>query len=119
MSRLDEALHAIRVAGYHGDNQAWTRLMIENRISRVSAANYFRVGKQQREAGSHCGCKKCQAAFHTHISKAEHKHNASCTTEYNAETNRTTWLVAGRIVGTTLGRVGDETGRIKGYAIIK
>lgn len=44
--------------------------------------------------------------FHAQIRAIERTHNAGCTTRYDARTDTTEWVVAGRVVGTSSGRVG-------------
>lgn len=48
-------------------------------------------------------------AFYAHIRAAERLLNAGCVTDYDHMTHKTTWKVAGRVVGTTTGRVGEST----------
>lgn len=52
----------MRVAGYHGDHATFTRLFIENRISKKAADQAFRSGEQARSAGVKCTCRSCVAA---------------------------------------------------------
>lgn len=52
----------LRVAGYHGDHAAFTRLYIENRISKRAADEAFRSGERALAAGVKCTCRTCVAA---------------------------------------------------------
>lgn len=58
MKRAD-ALFAIRYAGYHGDQRAFMRLHVENRISFKAAKDEFDLGARQRRDGVRCTCPKC------------------------------------------------------------
>jgi hypothetical protein len=64
MKRKD-ALNYIRVAGYHGDNAAYTRLLIENRVSLNAAKAEFRRGADMKAAGVGCTCSACNPANQT------------------------------------------------------
>lgn len=52
----------MRVAGYHGDHATFTRLFIENRISKKAADEAFRSGERARANGVKCTCRSCVAA---------------------------------------------------------
>lgn len=54
-------LAALRVAGYHNDQQARVRLLVENRVSLVSANEAWRVGVKARENGVRCSCPRCSS----------------------------------------------------------
>lgn len=58
-SKREQALGWIRVAGYHEDSAAFTRLYIENRVSLAAAKEAFRNGRAQRAAGVPCSCRDC------------------------------------------------------------
>jgi hypothetical protein len=58
MNRKD-ALTCIKVSGYHNDLAAFTRLYIENRISREAANRAYMIGAQQRKNGMRCSCYDC------------------------------------------------------------
>lgn len=49
----------LRVAGYHEDRATFTRLYIENRISRPAAEDAFRAGRQAKVRGVRCDCHEC------------------------------------------------------------
>jgi hypothetical protein len=53
-------LSLIRVAGYHGDTRTFTRLLVENRISRAVADTAFLAGKRAKERGVPCTCHACK-----------------------------------------------------------
>lgn len=55
------ALEWMRVAGYHGDSAAFTRLLIENRVSKAAADAEWSAGRRAREAGMPCSCTDCRA----------------------------------------------------------
>lgn len=59
MKRKD-ALGWIRIAGYHNDSKSFTRLIIENRISRPVANEEFRTGAKMRANGVGCTCSECK-----------------------------------------------------------
>lgn len=54
------ALAWIRIAGYHNDSTAFTRLYCENRISYPVAMAEFRTGAKMRANGIGCTCRDCQ-----------------------------------------------------------
>ena len=53
------ALGRMRMAGFHGDRAAFTRLYIESRIVLDRALDAFMEGQRAREAGARCGCFAC------------------------------------------------------------
>jgi hypothetical protein len=53
------ALEHIKYAGYHQDNSAFTRLLIENRVSYESAREAYRQGYRLKESGVKCTCREC------------------------------------------------------------
>jgi hypothetical protein len=55
-----QAIHHIRVAGYHEDAARFARLYVENRISKPAATQAYRDGKKLRAAGIRCGCNICE-----------------------------------------------------------
>src|SRR5690606_11166768 len=59
--KREHLLTYLRVAGYHNDAAAYTRLLIENRISMKAAKQAFAEGVRQREAGVPCDCRTCKA----------------------------------------------------------
>jgi len=59
MTRKD-VLTNIRIAGYHGDQRRYTRLLIENRISASAAGSAYRQGAQQKQGGMKCTCIMCR-----------------------------------------------------------
>jgi hypothetical protein len=50
----------LRVAGYHEDRATFTRLYIENRISKKNADEAYRSGRQAKAAGVRCDCHDCK-----------------------------------------------------------
>jgi len=59
MNRRENVLGWIRIAGYHDDKRRFTRLLIENRISRKAADEAWQQGQKQRVNGVPCGCYDC------------------------------------------------------------
>lgn len=60
MKRKDLLAH-LRVAGYHADTHAFTRLTVENRISIPAAREAYMVGVGQRGV-TRCDCAACKSA---------------------------------------------------------
>jgi len=60
MKRADALIH-IRVAGYHSDSRAFTRLYVENRVSRSAADAEWHRGAAMKAAGVPCTCRDCNA----------------------------------------------------------
>jgi hypothetical protein len=56
-----DALAALRVAGYHNDQAARVRLLVENRVSLISANEAWVAGVRARAAGVPCSCSRCSA----------------------------------------------------------
>ena len=54
-----QLLTHLRTAGYHGDSQAFTRLLIENRITTQKARRAWREGQAVRANGVRCDCADC------------------------------------------------------------
>lgn len=59
LSNRDKALHAARIAGFHDDKHAFTRLVIESRISRKVLDSAWSEGVKQQIAGMVCTCYWC------------------------------------------------------------
>lgn len=60
-SKREIELSGFRFAGYHGDNAALTRKLIERRlVNREDAMAEFLIGIQQRKNGVSCGCYQCK-----------------------------------------------------------
>lgn len=53
------ALTAAKVAGYHQDARAFTRLRVESRVSIEALAEQWRLGVRAKEAGARCDCLDC------------------------------------------------------------
>lgn len=60
--KREHLLAHLRVAGYHEDRAAFTRLYIENKISKAKADEAFRQGRAMKAAGVGCDCHDCKAA---------------------------------------------------------
>ena len=57
-----QAIALLRVAGYHDDRRAFTRLYVEHRISFTAAQDAFKAGARARGAGVPCACPECKCA---------------------------------------------------------
>jgi hypothetical protein len=53
------AIALARIAGYHADSRAFTRLIIEARISREEMNRAWRLGVRAKDAGVRCDCREC------------------------------------------------------------
>ena len=53
------ALTYLRIAGYHNDQTAFTRLYVENRVSYEAAKKAYREGQAQKARGVGCTCSEC------------------------------------------------------------
>lgn len=62
MTKRGMQLANMRVAGYHDDRKAFTRLLIETRINRAEADAAFARGQEQRASGMGCTCFHCKQA---------------------------------------------------------
>lgn len=60
MTKRENALGWMRIAGYHDDKRAFTRLLIENRVSKKSADEAWQQGQRQKQAGMACACPSCK-----------------------------------------------------------
>jgi hypothetical protein len=58
MTRKD-VLSYMRIAGYHSDTAAYTRLYVENRISRAIAQEAWLSGVNAEKSGMKCTCLDC------------------------------------------------------------
>lgn len=58
--KRDVLLALLRVAGYHDDAREYTRLLIEERISKAAAREAYNIGRRAREVGVPCSCRECQ-----------------------------------------------------------
>lgn len=54
-----QALTVARIAGYHGDSHAFTRALVEARVSRSSMTAAWRQGEAARRQGVGCECVQC------------------------------------------------------------
>jgi hypothetical protein len=62
MNRRENVLSWMRIAGYHDDKRRFTRLLIENRISRKAADEAWQQGRRQYASGVPCACYDCNKA---------------------------------------------------------
>lgn len=63
MSKREKALAICRGAGYHGDQKAFTRAYIENKLSYSVAMEAYNAGIKAKENGMPCSCAKCKGAI--------------------------------------------------------
>ena len=61
-SKRETALALMRVAGYHDDQKARVRLIVENKISRVAFYVAWSEGRRAKAAGVPCECFECKQA---------------------------------------------------------
>lgn len=54
-----QVLAALRVAGYHEDKKAFTRLYVEKKIGMYDALYQYEAGKRMKAQGIQCTCKEC------------------------------------------------------------
>ena len=59
MKRKD-ALAAIRIAGYHGDEESGILLYVKNRVSLQVYNREFNAGAAMRRSGVPCNCFECK-----------------------------------------------------------
>ncbi len=60
MTKRDTALALARVAGYHNDSAAFTRLIIESRVGRPHMNDAWHSGALARKHGMRCNCSACR-----------------------------------------------------------
>lgn len=60
MTKRNIALAYARVAGYHNDSSAFTRLIIESRVNRQAMNEAWGNGRIARENGVPCNCYQCK-----------------------------------------------------------
>ena len=70
-------LAAFRSAGYHDDAKAFTRALIERRVSRAEADKAWAAGVAMKAQGVGCGCYECKRA----AEKVGHEWDNSATRE--------------------------------------
>ena len=59
--KREDALSALRIAGYHDDQLTFVRTYVENRISRKVANEEFNRGAALKRAGVRCTCFQCRS----------------------------------------------------------
>lgn len=59
MSKRETALAYARIAGYHNDKAAFTRLYVESKVRLELMNDAWRVGVKQKLAGVKCNCYQC------------------------------------------------------------
>lgn len=62
MTKRETTLALARIAGYHGDRAAFTRLLIECRVNRQAMNEAFWNGQKARANGVGCTCCECKKA---------------------------------------------------------
>jgi len=65
MSKREYALASMRIAGYHEDQRARVRLLVEHRISRAKFDEAWVAGIKQRKGGMVCNCIYCKEKTET------------------------------------------------------
>ena len=60
MTKRDVAITWAKIAGHHDDAKAFTRLIIESRVSRPVMTQAWQTGVRLREAGTVCTCWHCR-----------------------------------------------------------
>lgn len=55
-------LSRMRIAGFHNDSAAYTRLLIEAKVNRAELELAWREGVLLKQQGALCGCSGCIAA---------------------------------------------------------
>lgn len=53
------AIASAKVAGYHADSKAFTRLIVEARVNRQTMNEAWAAGVAARTAGVPCACRDC------------------------------------------------------------
>ena len=59
MSARTSALASARVAGYHEDAAAFTRIVIMSRVSQAALDAAWVQGQAMKRGGVGCGCARC------------------------------------------------------------
>lgn len=59
MTKREQVLGAMRVAGYHSDDRTFLRLYTENRISYAAAMDARADGARAKVRGVPCTCREC------------------------------------------------------------
>lgn len=60
MSKRETSLTLARIAGYHDDGSAFTRLIIESRVNRQAMNDAFLNGRTAKQNGMKCNCHQCK-----------------------------------------------------------
>jgi hypothetical protein len=55
----ETAITLAKVAGYHADSRAFTRLIVEARVNRATMNAAWHAGQQANAAGVRCHCREC------------------------------------------------------------
>lgn len=55
-----QAIVAMNVAGYHDDQRARVRLLVESPVNRVTMNQAWSHGVRSKEAGARCECHECR-----------------------------------------------------------
>jgi hypothetical protein len=63
--KREHVITALRVAGYHADTARFTRLLIEERISKPAAKEAYAAGQRARAQGVRCDCHDCKLTGRT------------------------------------------------------
>ena len=60
MNKRDQVLWAMRIAGYHGDQEARIRLLVESRVGQTSMNDAWDQGTSANKSGMKCNCRICK-----------------------------------------------------------
>ena len=60
MTKREIAIKQAEMAGYHGDNARWTRLLVESRVNRTTLNNAWLRGATLKTLGVKCTCYYCK-----------------------------------------------------------
>jgi hypothetical protein len=58
--KREDALSALRIAGYHNDRVLFVRTYVENRVSRQVANEEYARGAGLKKLGVRCTCHECK-----------------------------------------------------------
>lgn len=62
MTKRETALTLARIAGYHSNSKAFTRLVIESRVNREAMSRAWVDGVRRKANGTGCNCYECAQA---------------------------------------------------------
>lgn len=59
-TKRDAAMGQARIAGYHGDKQTFTRLIVESHVASDTLYRAWGEGARAKTQGVRCTCKECE-----------------------------------------------------------